>query len=235
MNVIQQFEEEYQEFLKSIKPREKRKGKVSAYHAVPSTLKVSARLRRSKQANRIAKRKLSLPTITTGSPSNDGGTSTSESIEEFSSTRKRSRISKSTLQVDKEIKNEAKPHISLAELETKRLSLPFLETIQYVHLELERRGIHDTGVKEVKVSAEDTVKARHEAHSKTSEDISDEEDDDADIFMGLREKSQDVGTLLKDAKALGTDNSLLVFDESTTTTLLHKSHNGQDQTLKMIK
>ena len=44
MNVIQQFEEEYQEFLKSIKPREKRKGKVSAYHAVPSTLKVSARL-----------------------------------------------------------------------------------------------------------------------------------------------------------------------------------------------
>ncbi len=45
----------------------------------------------------------------------------------------------------KPVSGDAPKRMSAAELETKRLSLPFVDTIEFVRLQLERRGIHSAG------------------------------------------------------------------------------------------
>jgi hypothetical protein len=205
MNVIQQFEEEYQDFLNSIKSTGKRAGKVSAYHAAPSTLLSKAGQKRAIHKNRRPKRKLSLPTLSSA-PSKQS--TYAPSPKRTSTNHNRTELHHLLHKTNEEKlpeKTEEGGHISLAELETKRLSLPFLETIQYVHLALERRGIHDTGITDAKTAAKDAIKIQEE----------EEMDDDDDILFGIQSKQT---TLEKQRISIDFDQmygNAPAFDEDT--------------------
>jgi ankyrin repeat protein len=81
--------------------------------------------------------------------------------------------------------HEEVPHMSLGELETKRLSLPYLETIQYVHLALERRGIVDDGKSDASKLVMD-AQVEDSAKKPSVVETVDEEDDD--IFLGMKKR-----------------------------------------------
>lgn len=181
MNVLQQFEEEYQVFLASLKETPNQSGKKSAYHAAPSTGGNAARhIRSGTKKQKIRKRRLSLPSVD----------------EPFTRPNSPKRDDRTT-----PVKRSTPTNLSLAELETKRLSLPYLETIQYVHLELERRGIVDNGSDHVRV-LEKSLKG-------TEQDV----DEDDDIFLGMTKRP-----LHKKERLVNFDDSFgnaPVFDERT--------------------